>query len=86
MEPRFGRDLGGVRIHTDAAAARAAEAPNAAAFTVGGDIHFAEGRYQPDTLPGRHLLAHELTHTVQQEGRRAGGSVSMSSAAAKSTP
>ena len=81
MEPRFGRDLGGVRIHTDAAAARAAKALNAEAFTVGGDIHFAEGRYQPDTLPGRHLLAHELTHTVQQEGRRAGGSVSMSSAA-----
>jgi hypothetical protein len=68
MEPRFGRDFSDVRIHTDAAAADAARVLNAEAFTVGRDIHFAEGRYRPDTSPGRRLLAHELTHTVQQEG------------------
>jgi len=77
MEPRFGRDLGGVRIHTDAPAARAAKMLSAEAFTVGGDIHFAEGRYRPDTIPGRRLLAHELTHTVQQGGGT--GSIARSS-------
>ena len=68
MEPRFGRDLGGVRVHTDSAAARASKMLSANAFTVGRDIHFAEGQYRPDTTPGRRLLAHELTHTVQQSG------------------
>jgi Domain of unknown function (DUF4157) len=72
MESRFGRNFGSVRIHTDAAAARASRMMSAEAFTVGGDIHFAEGRYRPDTLPGRRLLAHELTHTVQQGGASTG--------------
>ena len=66
MEPRFGRDFGSVRIHTDSATASAAKTLRAEAFTVGRDIHFAEGRYRPDTVQGRRLLAHELTHTVQQ--------------------
>jgi Domain of unknown function (DUF4157) len=80
MEPRFGHDLSGVRIHTDAAAARGARLLNAHAFTVGNDVYFAQGRYDPATLPGRTLLAHELTHTIQQGGA-AGGAVALSSAA-----
>ena len=74
MEPRFGRDLGDVRVHTDAAAARAAKMLSANAFTVGRDIHFADGQYRTDTMPGLHLLAHELTHTVQQGGGPGGAS------------
>lgn len=66
MEPRFGHDFSGVRIHTGAAADRAVRDVSAAAFTVGSDIAFASGRYAPETEAGRHLLAHELTHTVQQ--------------------
>jgi hypothetical protein len=66
MEPRFGRDFSGVRIHTGAEADRAVRDVSAAAFTVGPDIAFASGRYAPETEAGRHLLAHELTHTVQQ--------------------
>jgi hypothetical protein len=66
MESRFDRDLSAVRIHTDAPAAAAAEAMNAAAYTVGPDLSFAPGRYAPQTPAGRELLAHELTHYVQQ--------------------
>ena len=66
MEPRFGHDFSGVRIHTGATADRAVRDVSAAAFTVGSDIAFASGRYAPETEAGRHLLAHELTHTVQQ--------------------
>jgi Domain of unknown function (DUF4157) len=66
LEPRFGADLGAVRIHTDATAAHAADALAANAFTVGSDISFAVGRYAPDTASGRRLLAHELAHTLQQ--------------------
>jgi hypothetical protein len=66
MEPRFGQDFSGVRIHTGAAADRAVRDVSAAAFTVGPDIAFAQGRYAPETDAGRHLLAHELAHTVQQ--------------------
>lgn len=66
MEPIFGRDFSGVRIHTGSTADRAAHDVSAAAFTVGSDIAFAQGRYAPETEAGRHLLAHELTHTVQQ--------------------
>lgn len=66
MEPRFGRDFSGVRIHTDARAAASAHAVNAAAYAVGQDIVFDAGRYQPSSPTGRQLLAHELAHTVQQ--------------------
>lgn len=66
---------GGVRLHTDAAADRAARALNARAFTIGRHIAFAAGEFRPDTADGRHLLAHELSHVVQQSGgsRRATG-------------
>lgn len=66
FEPRFGVDLGGVRIHTGANAAPAAGAVNALAFTAGSDIIFGAGQYRPDTESGARLLAHELTHVVQQ--------------------
>ena len=69
FEPRFGNDFGAVRVHTDEPAARAAEAINASAFTVGSSIWFGRGKYQPETMSGRRLLAHELTHTIQQRGR-----------------
>jgi hypothetical protein len=66
MEPRFGHDFGQVRVHTDARAAESARAVNASAYTVGRDIVFASGHFAPGTQAGRHLLAHELTHVVQQ--------------------
>jgi hypothetical protein len=66
MEPRFGADFGGVRIHTGDRAAQMSESVNAQAFTVGNHIFFGKGQYQPDKAQGRELIAHELTHTVQQ--------------------
>ena len=66
MEPRFGHDFSRVRVHTDAQAAESAQAVNAMAYTVGRDIVFGPGKYAPDTHQGNELLAHELTHTLQQ--------------------
>ncbi|WP_167759776.1 eCIS core domain-containing protein [Massilia horti] len=66
MEGHFGRDLSQVRVHTDARAAESASGMHAAAYTVGRHIAFALGRFAPDTVKGRQLLAHELAHTVQQ--------------------
>ncbi|MBL9135484.1 MAG: DUF4157 domain-containing protein [Verrucomicrobiales bacterium] len=68
MEAGFGHDFSQVRLHTDTLAAASAKAVNARAYTVGSDIVFASGEYRPDTLDGRRLLAHELTHTLQQAG------------------
>jgi hypothetical protein len=68
MEARFGHDLSRIRIHPHGEGAGSAEALGAAAYTVGRDIVFATGRYQPGTAAGRALLAHELTHAIQQEG------------------
>lgn len=68
MEGRFGRDFGAVRVHHGPRAEAAAAALGAHAFTVGNDIFFNRGQYQPHSSAGRHLLAHELTHTVQQGG------------------
>ncbi len=68
MEPRFGYDFSRVRIHADSMAAESARAVNALAYTVGNDVVFSENRYAPH-LPGRAaqgLLAHELTHVMQQ--------------------
>ena len=65
FEPRLGRDLSAVRVHTGAAADAAARALRAQAFTLGHDIAFARHRYQPATTPGRRLLAHELAHVLQ---------------------
>ena len=69
MEPRFGHDFSRVRIHTGAPAAEAARAVNAVAFTMGDDVVFAAGQYDPGTRVGKSLLAHELTHVVQQGDR-----------------
>jgi hypothetical protein len=66
MEPRLGHDFSRVRIHRDARAAESARAVNALAYTVGRDVVFAAGQYEPAAERGRKLLAHELTHTIQQ--------------------
>src|SRR6185369_3962784 len=66
FESRFGHDFGEVRIHAGAQAAEAAESINAQAFTVGQDVAFAAGQYSPETGEGQRLLAHELTHVIQQ--------------------
>lgn len=68
MESRFGRDFSGVRVHHGAKAAEAADSIGARAFTTGNDIFFNAGQYQPNSSGGRQLIAHELTHTVQQGG------------------
>lgn len=66
MEGRFDADFSAVRIHRDERAAQASRALNAAAFTVGNQIHFGAGQFNPASSDGRELLAHELTHTIQQ--------------------
>jgi Domain of unknown function (DUF4157)/Protein-glutamine gamma-glutamyltransferase len=66
MESRFGHDFSQVRIHTDAQAAESALTVNALAYTAGRDVVMGAGQYAPGTIEGRKLLAHELTHTIQQ--------------------
>lgn len=68
FEPRFGHDFGDVRVHTDGPSAASAGEINAQAYTVGRDIVFRSSEYSPGTAAGRRLLAHELTHVVQQRG------------------
>ncbi len=65
FEPRFGRDFSQVRLHTDSKAAEAARA-----FTLGKDVVFGAGQYTQGTGEGRRLMAHELTHVVQQSGKK----------------
>lgn len=66
MESRFGADFGAVRVHHDAESARLSSSLGARAFTTGNHVFFGAGQYSPGTSEGRHLLAHELTHTIQQ--------------------
>ncbi len=66
MESGFGRDFSDVRVHTDSIAAKSAQAVNAVAYAAGKDVVFAAGQYSPDSSEGKRLLAHELTHVVQQ--------------------
>jgi hypothetical protein len=68
METRFGHDFGKVRVHTDTEAAESARSIRAQAYTFGSHIVMGAGRYQPGTPDGGRLLAHELTHVVQQSG------------------
>lgn len=68
FEPRLGVDLGSVRVHTTSGAQEMASDLGARAFTRGRDIVFGAGQYCPGTVNGRHLLAHELTHVIQQVG------------------
>jgi hypothetical protein len=67
MESRFGTDFKDVRVHTDSQATASAEVLNANAYTSGRDIYFAAGKYAPENEEGKRLLAHELTHTIQQK-------------------
>jgi len=67
FEPRFGVDFSQVKVHTGAQAAESARVTNARAFTLGQDVVFGEGEYSPQTSSGKKLLAHELSHVMQQE-------------------
>jgi hypothetical protein len=66
MEPRFGHDFSKVRVHTDTNAAESSRSVNALAYTIGQDVVFGVGQYAPHTDSGKKLIAHELTHVVQQ--------------------
>lgn len=68
MEGRFGRDLSSVKIHSDGPAGQSARDIDAEAYTVGNSVVFGAGRFAPETYHGRRLLAHELTHVLQQAG------------------
>lgn len=68
MESRFGYDFSAVRVHSGTAAGQSARDVNARAYTAGHDIVFGAGRFAPGTPDGRRLIAHELTHVVQQSG------------------
>jgi len=67
FESRFGHDFGGIRVHTDSQAAETAGQLNAQAFTIGRNVFFGAGHYEPHTSKGQWLMAHELTHTIQQQ-------------------
>ncbi|TWJ02464.1 uncharacterized protein DUF4157 [Mucilaginibacter frigoritolerans] len=66
FEPRFGHDFSNVKIHTDSVAAKSAQSINALAYTTGNNIVFNSGQYAPDSNSGKKLMAHELTHVIQQ--------------------
>ncbi len=68
FEPRFGYDFSNVRVYTNQAASKLSRDFNARAFTTGNDIVFGKGQYDPETTAGKSLLAHELTHVIQQTG------------------
>jgi Domain of unknown function (DUF4157) len=83
MEGRFGQDFSDVRVHTGSAAHDSAKSVNAQAYTVGSNIVFQGDKYDPSSDSGKHMLAHELTHVVQQrsgpvEGTDSGGGVKVS--------
>lgn len=71
LEPRFESDFSDVRVHTDSDAAKLSREVAAKAFTVGRDIYFSQGAYDPSSDAGKELLAHELTHVKQQTGSKA---------------
>lgn len=73
MGRRFGHDFSRVRVHTDELAAKSARSVHALAYTVGRDVVFEQGQYAPETSDGKWLLAHELTHVVQQAGTSSTG-------------
>jgi outer membrane protein OmpA-like peptidoglycan-associated protein len=76
LEARFGQDFSEVRVHVDARAAESAHAVDARAYTVGRDIVFGAGQYAPQSVAGQRLLAHELTHVMQQGGTSAADATS----------
>ncbi len=75
MESRFGHDFSHVRVHTATSASESARSIDALAYTVDRDVVFAAGKYAPHSNEGRRLLAHELTHVVQQSSRCTGASI-----------
>jgi hypothetical protein len=80
LEPHFGHDFSQVRVHADGKAADSARAVNASAYTVGRDLVFGAGQYAPRSAEGRQLIAHELTHVIQQgngagSGQRVAGGI-----------
>lgn len=84
MEAAFGASFDHVRVHTDDKASRSAEAVGAHAYTVGSDVVFRSGQYNPSTPTGQRTIAHELAHVVQQsqgpvDGTDAGGGIRLSS-------
>ncbi|MGE0059396.1 MAG: DUF4157 domain-containing protein [Dehalococcoidia bacterium] len=79
LEPALGSDFGDVRVHTDGEADALNRAVSAEAFTTGKDIFFRSGNYNPGSADGRKLLAHELTHVVQQRSAPAQSDLSVSS-------
>lgn len=76
--PQLGDELSGVRIHADSTADALARSVSARAFATGNDVYFAAGEYQPGTETGDELLAHELTHVVQQRGAPTSGPMTVS--------
>ncbi len=83
LEPRMGADFSDVRVHTGPRADESARSISAQAYTVGNNVVFRDGGYRPDTPAGRHVLAHELAHVVQQKagpvaGTPAPGGISVS--------
>lgn len=84
MEGRLGHDFSDVRVHTDSRASDSAKAVSAHAYTVGSNIVFQRDAYDPGSDSGKHMLAHELTHVVQQrsgpvDGTATGGGIAVSS-------
>ncbi len=73
FEPRFGTNFSKVRVHNDMQATRVASSINARAFTLGHNVVFGTGEYAPNTLAGKKLLAHELTHVIQQNSAKTKG-------------
>lgn len=78
MESRFGYDFSNIRIHTDEVAVHLSSLLSAEAFTMGNHIYFSQGRYSPHSMSGRFLLAHELSHTLQQGANNAPTSMQQS--------
>jgi hypothetical protein len=78
LSEHVGDPLADVRVHTDTTAAELARSVSARAFTTGTDVYFGEGEYRPGTRDGDALLAHELTHVVQQRGAPTGGPLTVS--------
>ncbi|MES0491863.1 MAG: DUF4157 domain-containing protein, partial [Leptospirales bacterium] len=70
FDPRFGTSFANVRLHTDSNAAQLSRSVNARAFTTGNNIYFGAGEYSPNSVQGKRLMAHELTHTVQQGNKK----------------
>jgi hypothetical protein len=83
MESRLGGDFSDVRVHTDSKASESAKSVQAYAYTVGNDVVFQSGKYEPESDFGRRMIAHELTHVMQQrsgpvDGTPAGGGIKVS--------